>query len=132
MDHFADLVLLHLAVPSQDGEFVSYLHEDDGVTRAFERGAYLRTTFRVKRSGQKLRLVASVSGRGFPEFQRKSLRIVFHGAALESAALDGRAHYLEQQMLEFANSGQGFEFECVLEPEPKETRALPLLRKVAN
>ncbi len=132
MDHAPNLLVLHVAIPGEDGEFVSELHEDDGLTRAFERGAYLRTTFRVKRSGRALRISASVSGNGFPEFARKTLRIVFHGGTPEKLLLDRRPQFMDGQSFDFGNAGQGFELEGELQPESTEPRSVPLLRKVAN
>ena len=45
MGHYPELLVLHVFVPDEDGDFDSYLHEDDGLTLDFQSGAYLRTAF---------------------------------------------------------------------------------------
>ena len=107
---------MHLFVPAEDGEFESFLHEDDGLTLAFERGAFLRTSFIVKRKGHELTLTASVSGSGFAELARRSLRLVFHGQIATQVSLDGRrsSSGLTDNTFDFANNGQGFRIEAEL------------------
>ncbi len=110
----AALLTLHVFVPAEDGTFESHLHEDDGLTRAFERGALLRTTFRVERSQRNLALTATVTGSGFSELERKRLRVVFHGQAVSRVSLDGRPVTLADDAIDFANDGQGFSIEAEL------------------
>ncbi|HET9207085.1 MAG TPA: glycoside hydrolase family 31 protein, partial [Burkholderiaceae bacterium] len=57
---------LHIFVPEADGEYQSVLHEDDGLTFAFREGAYYRTSFTLRRAGDRLTLEASVAGNGYP------------------------------------------------------------------
>ncbi|HVJ22088.1 MAG TPA: glycoside hydrolase family 31 protein [Polyangiaceae bacterium] len=110
----ADVLELHLFVPAEDGVFESFLHEDDGVTHAFQRGALLCTSFRVERGQGRLSLSASASGGGFSELQRKRLRVVFHGQTPARVSLDGRPHTLEGNAFDFANDGQSFQIEAEL------------------
>src|SRR5690606_32236023 len=70
MGHFPERLVLNLFVPGEDGEFVSELREDDGVTTHHERGHFWHTTFVVRREGKRLSLRATVSGKGFDEFRR--------------------------------------------------------------
>ena len=70
MGHQPEVVELHIVAPQEGGEFVSVLHEDDGLTNAFQSEACLRTTFRLSRRGDRIRVSAKVAGKGFPEFRR--------------------------------------------------------------
>jgi len=79
---------LHLFVPSEDGEFRSTLHEDDGKTKAHEKGAFWRTAFTTTRKGNELRVRASVTGQGYPEHQRRSFVLVVHGTLQKSKSTD--------------------------------------------
>ncbi|HSC87704.1 MAG TPA: TIM-barrel domain-containing protein, partial [Polyangiaceae bacterium] len=114
MNHRPKALELMLFVPSEDGEFLSQLREDDGETTAHESGAHFHTTFRVTRKGNRLALKAEVSGQGFPEFQRQSLRIRFRGAQPKSTQLNGAPRALEQDSLIFDNKGEAFELEAEL------------------
>src|SRR5262245_20606587 len=69
MDHHPELLELHIMVPDEDGEFFSQLHEDDGVSLAFQSGAYVRTTFCLTRQKGRVRVSARVTGDGYPEFR---------------------------------------------------------------
>jgi alpha-glucosidase len=110
MGHYPDVIELHLIVPDEQGEFHSHLHEDDGVTNAFEQGAFLRTTFRVRRRGGRVSLAATVTGRGFPEFRRRRFVIVIHGwHAGNRVELEGREARAENGRLAIDNRGEAFE-----------------------
>jgi len=74
---------LHVFVPCADGAYVSSLVEDDGETLGYSRGEQLKTTFRVVRSGESVRLEASTVGNSYPGFARRSFRIVVHGISGE-------------------------------------------------
>jgi alpha-glucosidase len=90
--HQPDVVDLHVAVPSatrRPSRTVSVLQEDDGLTTAAERGAYLRTAFTVERSADRLVLTATVSGDGYPEHRRGAFRLHLHGATTAEVLLDG-------------------------------------------
>jgi alpha-glucosidase len=108
MHHHPDRIVLHVFVPAEDGEFHSYLHEDDGLTTAFRNGAHYRTLFRLERRGAALSLASSVTGRGFPEFRRRAFRVVLHGFAGRKLALNGRTHQLENGTLDFENRAEDF------------------------
>ncbi len=79
MDHYPELLELHVIVPEDNGEFHSQLHEDDGISNAHVDGHFLRTTFFLSRKNDRVRLTATVAGSGFPEFRRKRFHLVFRG-----------------------------------------------------
>src|SRR5260370_19808218 len=87
MNYHPDPLELHVAIPEEDGEFCSHLHEDDGISHAFLRGQFLRTTFFVSRHQHQVRISAKVSGNGFPELLRLRLHLVFMGCAVASLEL---------------------------------------------
>jgi alpha-glucosidase len=109
MGHYPDVLELHLIVPDEDGEFISVLHEDDGLSDAFLQGVCLRTTFCVTRQGDKIRLSSKVTGRGFPEFRRRSLRLVIRGVAVKRLEMDGGTMPMSAGQAEFDNRGHDFE-----------------------
>ena len=109
MDHHPELLELHLAIPDEDGEFFSHLHEDDGVTDAFRGGAFLRTTFCLSRQRGRIHISARVTGDGFREFRRRLLHVVFHGRSPEKAELREGEIRTKEGRLEFDNRGEGFE-----------------------
>jgi alpha-glucosidase len=128
MEHQPECIELNLLAPNRDGEFVSELWEDDGISMAHERGAYLHTTFAVKRAGKRLTLDAKVDGKGFQGFRRRSFRLLLRGATVVTLRLNGvelveqavglaRAHVgaLRQAgIMEFDNAGEGFSLEMTL------------------
>ncbi len=79
MGFFPELVELHVVVPDEDGETRSMLQEDDGLTNAFQAGAYLRTAFTLTRRGEQVTISARSSGQGFPELRRRRFRFVLQG-----------------------------------------------------
>jgi len=109
-----EVIELHLFVPASDGVYDSMLQEDDGLTFAALRGAVYRTTFTVERSGTELTLNAEVSGNGYPEFARKRFVLVFHGATLDAARLDGSVIIGSNGRFAIPNSGTGFAFTCTV------------------
>lgn len=98
---------LHLYVPLEDGLFRGFLHEDDGATRAFERGAFVRTDFEVVRRGATLSVEARVSGLGYPEHEREAFVLVVHGA-LKELRLNGAPCVLTNGRARFENRREGF------------------------
>ena len=114
MGHYPDLLELHVIVPGEDGESRSQLDEDDGISNAYAEGHFLRTTFVVSRKGNRLRVAASVTGSGFPEFRRKHFRVVFHGAVVERVELDGVETRADEGRVEFGNCGEKFELSFVV------------------
>jgi alpha-glucosidase len=108
MGHFPELIVLHVFIPDQDGEFDSFLQEDDGLSLDYCHGAYLRTEFRLSRRGPALSITAKATGDGFPEFRRRSLRLVFHGFNGSELVLDGRIVRVDDGSVEFENSGRDF------------------------
>jgi|SoiMethySBSTD1v2_1073268.scaffolds.fasta_scaffold01896_16 alpha-glucosidase len=108
MGHYPERLVLHVFVPEQDGVHQSQLHEDDGVTLAFRDGAYRRTTFSLTRRGATLSLAATVSGKGFPEFRRKALRLVFHGFQGSELLFNGRRLAVTGGAVEVENRGESF------------------------
>lgn len=107
-EHQAADLELHLFVPAEDGEFRSTLHEDDGKTKAHERGAFLRTTFITTRKGNQLRVRAAVTGQGYAEHRRESFTLVVHGSARE-IEVDGHPLQASQGRATFDNRGEAFE-----------------------
>ncbi|HVR60294.1 MAG TPA: glycoside hydrolase family 31 protein [Polyangia bacterium] len=114
MDHHPAMLELRVAVPDEDGEFYSQLHEDDGVTDAHEKGAFVRTTFCLTRHGDHGRLTAKVSGNGFPELRRRSFRVTFPGTRVEKIELSGGEVRGRDGYVEFDNRGEPFELSFVI------------------
>jgi alpha-glucosidase len=108
-----EAVELHLYVPGSEGTWTSFLQEDDGVTTAAERGARVRTGFTVTRSGERVVLLADVTGDGYPEFARERFELVLHGAAPAAARLDGRP-VAPAGRIEVPSAGTGFRLELDL------------------
>jgi alpha-glucosidase len=109
MDHHPELLELHVIVPGEDGETVSELQEDDGLTNARQSGALLRTQFVVTRRGAKVTVSARSSGQGFPEFRRTRLRWVLRGFAGEKVLLNGRDFAAHEGSFECENRGESLE-----------------------
>jgi alpha-glucosidase len=109
MDHYPESLELHVFVPAEDGESVSYVHEDDGVSDAYSRGAFLRTAVSVIRDGDRIRVRSTVSGKGFPEFRRRSLRLVFHGAPADVYEVRGGELLVLRADVVIENRGEPFE-----------------------
>jgi len=109
MGDYPELIELHVVAPQEGGEFDSILHEDDGLTNAFQNEAYLRTTFRLARRGDRIRVSAKVAGKGFPEFRRRWFRLVFHGCSGERLEIDRGEIRSRDGHPEIENRGDGFE-----------------------
>ena len=109
MDFFPDSLELRVAVPDEDGEFFSHLHEDDGVSDAFLQGQFLRTTFCVTRQRDRVHISSKVSGSGFPEFRRRRLYLVLLGCAVDAIELNGVEVRAAGQRVQFENRGESFE-----------------------
>jgi len=56
----------------------------------FRAGAYYRTTFTLRRAGNRLTLEASVAGDGYPEFARQAFALVLHGGSPAAIQVDGQ------------------------------------------
>ncbi len=100
-------------MPDQDGEFSSLLQEDDGRTRAHERGAFLRTSFTLARKGSELSIRAKVTGQGYPEHRRQGFILVLHGTERE-VDLNGQRRTLSNGRLAFDNTGEPFDLTAEL------------------
>jgi alpha-glucosidase len=107
-EHQAPELELHVFVPGEDGEFRSTLHEDDGTTKAHEKGAFLRSTFVATRQGNELRLRASVTGQGYAEHRRRRFTLVFHGI-VEEVEVNGHELPASQGRVTFDNRGEPFD-----------------------
>jgi alpha-glucosidase len=106
---------LHAFVPRAEGEYASVLHEDDGLSFAVQRGAFLRTDFTLIREGDRLKLRAEVSGAGYPEFKRKSFRLFLHGLNAPNVKVNGESMPLKDNLwLDLPNTGEAFEIESVV------------------
>lgn len=109
---------LHAFVPEADGEYTSFLHEDDGLTFGFHEGAFYRTNFSLRKEGNGLTVSASVSGGGYPEFARTSFKVIFHngsGPVSGAASVDGKQIAITDNTLDFPNSGTDFELTVALD-----------------
>jgi alpha-glucosidase len=106
MDHHPESLDLRIVVPDDDGEFYSHLHEDDGVSDAFATGAFLRTTFCLTRQGDQVRVSARVVGNGYPEFRRRSFRLLFPGCRPDGLRLDGGDIRVTDGRVEINNRGE--------------------------
>ena len=113
-DFHPDVVELHLFVPASEGVYYSMLQEDDGLTFAALQGACYRTSFTVERAGAEVRVKAEVSGDGYPEFRRERFVLVLHGAASDTAHLDGDMITGANGRFEIANRGTHFRFDCTV------------------
>jgi alpha-glucosidase len=114
MNHQPELLVLHVFVPDEDGEFHSHLHEDDGLTFAFQSGACFRTTFCLTRRGTSLCLSATVTGQGFAEFRRRALRLVFHGFDGSELVLNDKTLPVEHGVVQFENRAENFRLTLTL------------------
>jgi len=115
MNHYPEVLELHVFVPDEDGDFFSSLHEGDGVSDAYLKGAYLRTSLRVTRRRERIRLSSRVAGAGFPEFRRRALRIVVHGWSGESLEVRGVESGTRGARVDIDNHGEPFELSFSLE-----------------
>jgi alpha-glucosidase len=114
MDHYPDVLELHVVVPEEDGEFESQLHEDDGITDAYTRGEFLRTAFSVSRRGNRIHVAAEVSGDGFPEFRRKRFDLVFRGARVRTIEVGGVDLPVRDGRAELPNRGESFDLSLIV------------------
>ncbi len=99
---------LHVFVPDEDGEFASFLHEDDGLTFGFEDGAFVRTDFTLRKNGDDVKIEARVAGEGYAEFARREFHMVFHGAAPERVRVDGEEIEAQNGKFVVPNAGRSF------------------------
>jgi alpha-glucosidase len=90
--HHPSVIELHLFVPVAEGSSTSFLQEDDGLTFS---GGFVRTTFTVTRTANRVEVHASVEGGGYPEFAREAFELVVHGASVGPFTI--------------ANAGTGFD-----------------------
>jgi alpha-glucosidase len=113
MGHHPDALLLNVVVPDEQGEFDSYLHEDDGVSDAFLRGRCLRTHFRLVRTRDRVVLTSRTTGDGFPEHRRERLRVAFRGSRVGRVELNGGdlrvEGGVEGEYVDLQNRGEAFE-----------------------
>jgi alpha-glucosidase len=108
MGHRPASIDLLVVVAEEDGEWTSVLHEDDGTTYAFQRGAFLRTTIVLARQGKRVSISARTEGGGFPEHERKRLRLVFANCEPKDVEIDGERVPVTDRHAAFDNAGRGF------------------------
>lgn len=108
MGHRPNTINLNVLMPQEVGEWRSTLYEDDGLTLAFQRGAYYRTTCTLQRDGQHFRLSASVEGNGFPAFRRSAFRLRFPNMSGRTVEVNGKRQTLLDDTLMLANTGSAF------------------------
>jgi alpha-glucosidase len=99
---------LHVFAPHEDGVTCSMLQEDDGLTFAFRRGAFIRTDFELERRGARITLRANVTGSGYPEFARRRFVLNFHGVRPCQFTVDGKVQSAAATTLVVANDGKSF------------------------
>jgi alpha-glucosidase len=114
MDHYPELLELQVVVPDEDGDTLSMLQEDDGLSNAFASGAFLRTQFTVTRRGDRLTVTWKTSGNGFPEFRRSRLRFKLLGFSGTSLEFNGLPSRVENSQFECANRGEEGSFSISL------------------
>lgn len=108
MGYYPETIELHLFIPTHDGVYTAELHEDDGLTLAFQQGAYYRTLFRVERRGHELTISGSTRGDGFAECARTSFTLVVHGANPAMAVVNGTPQAFVNGRTTFTNRGEAF------------------------
>ncbi|MFM2184821.1 MAG: hypothetical protein RIS55_469 [Actinomycetota bacterium] len=69
---------LHVFVPEGDGEMMSMLQEDDGLTFDADRGKFVRTVMNFTRNGGRSLLEARVFGDGYEGFAREEFEVFWH------------------------------------------------------
>jgi alpha-glucosidase len=106
------VIELHAFVPAEDGVHVSLLHEDDGLTFAFQAGAYYRTALTLERRAGRLTIAAEVSGDGYPEFARGGFELVLHGASPAAVIVDGEEREVRGSRVALATAAGGFRVEA--------------------
>ncbi len=106
--HHPAVIELHLFVPTADGEYRSFLQEDDGLTFAAVDGGNIRTSLVLRRKGSRLTVCAAVTGSGYPEFARESFALIIHGAAWATVALNGATLRPDAGRYVLRNRGSGF------------------------
>lgn len=114
MDLRPELLELVAYIPKEDGEFVSVLREDDGLTTAHERGSYLQTTLVMERKGDKIKLTGNTSGDGFREFCRDTFRLIFKGEPVGQVRINGELRDAPQGRVDFRNQGEAFTAEILI------------------
>ena len=110
MGHYPELLELRVIVPDEDGDTLSMLQEDDGLSHAFASGAFLRTTFGVTRRGSQVTVTSRTSGKGFPEFRRSRLRFKLVGFRGDRIELDGLPVSVQNSQFECENRGEACSF----------------------
>ena len=79
-DYYPTEIELRVFVPTEDGEYLSQLQEDDGLTFGALSDDRLRTRVSVTRNGDRLIVAGSTIGAGFAEFRRERFRVTLIGA----------------------------------------------------
>lgn len=114
MDYHPEAINLAVFVPEEDGETVSLLDEDDGLTTARANGAFYRTRFTLERAGNRLTLIGEVNGNGYPQFRRKQFRLVFQGTAVDDVRCGTRSVPAQGGTYLLENRGEPFTLTCTL------------------
>lgn len=107
-NHQPQSIELHIFVPDEDGDFHSFLHEDDGLTLAFESGAFVRTYFTLSKNGAGFSLHGRVEGECYPEFARREFQLIFHGAAPATLRINGTPVLPSEGGYSLPNQGTDF------------------------
>jgi alpha-glucosidase len=99
---------LHVYVPEADGEYLSSLHEDDGLTFNYRDGAFYRTLFKVRRHESALTIEVATTGNGYAEARRDEFSIVFHGPVPTTVRIDDNPASISEGRVQVRNAGKSF------------------------
>jgi alpha-glucosidase len=116
MDYHPEAIDLVVFVPEEDGETLSVLDEDDGVTVRRQSGAFHRTRFTLGRRGDRLTLVAQVSGNGYGEFRRRWFRVRFRGPEVDEVRIERKSIDRDNGVFVLKNRGEDFTLTCRIVP----------------
>jgi alpha-glucosidase len=116
MDYHPEAIDLVVFVPEEDGETLSVLDEDDGVTVRRQSGAFYRTRFTLGRRRDRLTLVAQVSGNGYGEFRRRWFRVRFRGPEVDEVRIERKSIDRDNGVFVLKNRGEDFTLTCRIVP----------------
>jgi alpha-glucosidase len=108
MGYYPSAIELHVITPTTDGAWTSRLIEDDGLTFAYQNGAFYRSDMTLTRAADDLALCVSTAGAGFAQFARREFVIVFHGETPAAVIVDGEELPVRQGTVRIPNRGESF------------------------
>ncbi len=114
MDYHPTTIELHVFLPREDSVTRSFLQEDDGQSFAIREGGFWRTEFVLRKDGARVRIEATVSGKGYPEFRRERFAIVIHGGKVTNLTGVDNLHRLTADSFELIPGTADFSIEMDL------------------